>query len=110
MIRQDGLQLLRTFHTDSPVSGRLRCGRNRLRVAMPGGMLNAGRFGVAPRISLYNSKWIVDYQTPPMVSFEFLYTHGETETAAHPDRLQNGVLAMTLPWEATYDEERRKDA
>ena len=60
LLSGEGL-LLRSWHTDGlpedwpPVT----TGRSTLRCELPAGLLNEGRYGVAPRADLYGSSWLV---------------------------------------------------
>jgi lipopolysaccharide transport system ATP-binding protein len=97
---RQGTLLLRSYDTDmrSDALMPLRVGTNVLRCVIPGGMLNAGTYQLAPRISIHNQEWIVDGD--PLVTFSVVLTHGESPFWNGLDeRNRPGLIAPILVWE-----------
>jgi lipopolysaccharide transport system ATP-binding protein len=94
-----GETVLRSYDTDAPLERfePLRTGANVLRCLIPRGLLNAGRFAVAPRIGIHNQEWIVSGD--PLASFTVTLTHGQSPfwnslgLGTRP-----GVVAPVLSW------------
>src|SRR5205823_6918033 len=60
LISAEGATVLRSYQTDvAETAPRLSRGRNRLSCEILPGLLNGGRYEVAPRIGLHNVKWCV---------------------------------------------------
>jgi len=102
LIGEKGEVVFRSYDTDMrPVDHvPLKPGMNIMRCLIPRALLNAGRYFVAPRISIHNVHWIVNCD--PLVSFEMALTHGESpfwnslDTGNRP-----GVIAPILSWSRT---------
>jgi lipopolysaccharide transport system ATP-binding protein len=94
----DGVPVFRSYHTDVVEHERptVKPGRNVLQCAIPGGLLNAGRYLVQPRISLHFLKWIV--QTEAAVHFDVLFGHGDSHFLNAGSR--PGAIAPILAWES----------
>jgi lipopolysaccharide transport system ATP-binding protein len=97
LLRADGTVLLTSFHNDTATSEwpPLSLGSNNLRCQVPPGLLNAGRYTVAPRICIHCVRWIV-YE-PPTVEFDVRITHGRSHfwmgNAPHP-----GAIRPVFHW------------
>ena len=91
--------VFRSFNTDVPSQRYvpLQEGNNVLCCMIPSGLLNAGRYFLAPRIALHGRYWIVN--DDPIASFSVSLTHGESSfwnllnEANWP-----GVIAPILEW------------
>jgi lipopolysaccharide transport system ATP-binding protein len=104
LLKDDGVVVLRSLQNDVEGAVTLRPGINVLRAVIPGGLLNAGRLGVAPRISIFRKKWIV--QSGPAVEFDLVFTHGRSTYMEYFDRWRNGLIAPILEWTAVRPEAR----
>jgi lipopolysaccharide transport system ATP-binding protein len=93
----DGVPVFRSYQTDVPEDERpvVTQGRNVLRCTVSGGLLNAGRYFVQPRISLHSLKWIV--QSEAAVHFDVLFAHGDSEFLKAGSR--PGIVAPILSWD-----------
>ncbi len=98
LMNDEGAVILRSWQNDGSDMPYIGANINVLRAAIPGRVLNAGRFHIAPRIAIFCSRWIVDYHVPPLLTFDVILTHGETEYMNHPDRSKNGMIAPILRW------------
>lgn len=96
---QDGATLWFSHSTDGPPDDwpQLRRGYNRLVCELPANWLNAGRYSLAPRISIHNRRWIV--KIPACLEFDVSLNHGQSPywTSLSTGRLP-GPLAPILPW------------
>jgi lipopolysaccharide transport system ATP-binding protein len=96
LLSADGL-ILRSWHTDGPEDDwpPLRAGHNTLRCELPAGLLNEGRYAVAPRADVYRTYWLVNGDDA--IWFEVLKDHLETpfSLAGSP-----GTVAPVLDWRA----------
>ena len=96
----DGIVISRAYQNDpSPEwQPRLTIGINRLRCAIPAGLLNSGRYLIAPRISLHCQKWIVNSE--PCVSLNILLDHGESPfwTIIGYQATRPGLIAPIWKW------------
>ena len=99
LLRERGETVFRTYDSDGP-DGQfqpLQPGGNLLRCAIPRGLLNAGKYFVAPRIGIHNQKWIVT--ADPVVSFSVTLTHGESAFwNVLYEGNRPGVIAPILSW------------
>ena len=97
LLWQDGTVVFTSFHNDAEASvwPALSVGINRLCCRIPLGLLNRGRYSVAPRIGLHCMQWIV--HTPPSIEFIVHVTHGSNAfwvvTSSQP-----GVIRPILSW------------
>lgn len=68
--------VMRSYNTDvNPLKmPSLQFGNNTLRCEIPGGLLNAGGYQLAPRISIHNQEWILNCD--PLIAFKILLNHG----------------------------------
>jgi lipopolysaccharide transport system ATP-binding protein len=98
LTRSDGVVIFRSLHNDEQTTTSISRGCRLFKAIIPCNLLNAGNYAVAPRISIFNQKWIVDYQFPSVVSFDLIFTHGKSSYMNHPDRWQNGIIAPVLEW------------
>lgn len=100
LLWQDGSVVFTSHHNDDEVSvwPALTIGINRLRCRIPPGLLNKGRYAVAPRISIHCVQWIV--HSPPLVEFGVYVTHGKNDfwVVSTP---QPGVIRPVLKWQRT---------
>lgn len=100
LLWRDGTTVFTSFHNDMGTSEwpNLSVGINRLRCRIPPGLLNNGRYFIAPRIGLHCIRWIVN--TPPSIEFEVFITHGDSHfwTVAIP---QPGIIRPVLSWVKT---------
>ena len=94
LLSPDG-HVLRSWHTDGPPDGwpSIRTGSSTLRCVLPAGLLNEGRYAVAPRADVYKSHWIANGDDA--IWFEVVKDHLESPFAwvSNP-----GVLAPLLDW------------
>ena len=94
LLSGEGL-LLRSWHTDGlpedwpPVT----TGRSTLRCELPAGLLNDGRYGVAPRADLYQSSWLV--HGDDAIWFDVVKDHLESPFSWGKNP---GPLAPQLDW------------
>ncbi|MCU0833654.1 MAG: ABC transporter ATP-binding protein [Chromatiaceae bacterium] len=96
-----GETVFRTFNTDVPPHQYtpLSKGRTILSCVVPTGLLNAGRYFVAPRVALHGRSWILT--ADPLISFSVSLAHGQSafwnllNEANWP-----GVIAPILEWKA----------
>jgi lipopolysaccharide transport system ATP-binding protein len=89
----------RSYHNDGYEKDwpPLREGHNCLECELPAGLLNAGTYGISPRISLHNLRWIV--HVDDVVTFGAILGHGVSpfwNTLSAGKR--PGVAAPILPW------------
>ncbi len=70
--------VLRSYNTDPSTNDMpvLLPGRNRLQCIIPRGLLNAGTYQIAPRLSIHNQKWIVSSE--PLIGFTTMLNHGQS--------------------------------
>jgi lipopolysaccharide transport system ATP-binding protein len=94
LLSGDGV-VLRSWHTDGPPDDwpPIATGRSTLRCALPVGLLNEGRFGVAPRADVYKSHFIVNGDDA--IWFDVVKDHLESPFSwvSNP-----GVMAPLLDW------------
>jgi lipopolysaccharide transport system ATP-binding protein len=94
LLSADG-HVLRSWHTDGPPDDwpPIGTGPSTLRCVLPAGLLNQGRYAVAPRADVYRSYWIVNGDDA--IWFEVVKDHLES-----PFSLVNnpGTLAPVLDW------------
>lgn len=97
LLWQDGTVVFTSHHNDAEASvwPALSVGINRLSCRIPRGLLNRGRYSVAPRISLHCIQWIV--HTPPSIEFNVYVTHGSNDFWA-VSTPQPGVIRPVLSW------------
>jgi len=97
LLWRDGTVVFTSFHNDTGSSGwpDLSVGINHLRCRIPPGLLNKGRYSVAPKIGLHCIRWIVN--EPPLVNFDVSVTHGDSHfwVATVP---QPGVIRPVFSW------------
>jgi lipopolysaccharide transport system ATP-binding protein len=97
----DGIVISRAYQNDLAPERqpKLKIGSNRLRCVIPSGLLNAGRYLIAPRISLHCQKWIVN--SDPCVSLNIRLDHGESPfwTIIGYQATRPGVIAPIWEWE-----------
>jgi lipopolysaccharide transport system ATP-binding protein len=99
LLGRDNATLLRTYDTDTaPESFRpLTEGTNILRCTLRGGLLNGGRYRVAPRIGIHNQKWIVT--SDPLIEFDVVLDHGMSPYWNVLDGSNRpGMIAPLLTW------------
>jgi hypothetical protein len=100
LLNAQGEVVLRSYQTDlSPEEWpELNQGNNRWRCVIPGGLLNAGRFSVCPRIGMHNLYWIVLLDS--VIQFEVILDHGVSPFwNALDNRNRPGTIAPILQWE-----------
>ncbi len=97
LLWQDGTVVFTSHHNDAVASEwpALSLGINRLSCKIPQGLLNKGKYSVAPRISLHCTRWIV--HTQPSIQFNVYVAHGNNEfwVVSTP---QPGVIRPILSW------------
>jgi hypothetical protein len=78
LIGRDGETILRSYNTDVAPEEQtlLHAGTNLLCCLIPRGLLNAGAYQIAPRISIHNQEWISNGE--PLVGFSVILNHGES--------------------------------
>ncbi len=99
LITERGATVLRSYNTDvNPDRYEpLQPGNNVLRCVIPSGLLNGGRYFLAPRVGIHNQEWIV--HCDPLVSFSVTLAHGESPFWNSLDAWSRpGVIAPVLPW------------
>lgn len=97
LLWQDGTVVFTSFHNDSQPSSwpTLEIGINRLSCRIPPGLLNKGRYSVAPRIGLHCVRWIV--HTPPLIEYSVNVNHGRNDYWIVSNS-QPGVIRPILSW------------
>lgn len=97
LLWQDGTVVFTSFHNDSDASSwpALSLGINRIFCTIPSGLLNKGRYTVAPRIGLHCLRWLV--HMPSSVEFSVNVTHGKNEYWIVSSS-QPGVIRPILSW------------
>jgi lipopolysaccharide transport system ATP-binding protein len=99
LIGRQGATLLRSYNTDvhPQAMTQLHTGLNVLRCVIPRGLLNAGSYQLAPRISLHNQEWIVHADS--LINFSVLLNHGESPFwNALSEENRPGLIAPILVW------------
>jgi hypothetical protein len=78
LLTERGATVLRSYNTDEHPDRwvKLQTGKNVLRCVIPGGLLNGGRYFLAPRVGIHNQEWILN--SDPIVSFTVTLSHGES--------------------------------
>ena len=96
LLSGDGL-VLRSWHTDGPPDDwpPIGTGRSTLRCVLPAGLLNEGRYAIAPRADVYKSYWIVNGDEA--VWFDVVKDHLESPFSWVKNP---GPLAPLLEWTA----------
>lgn len=97
LVGNDGGVVFRSLQTDSARAQwpELHVGRNSISCTVPAGLLNEGRYFVAPRVFLHNVRWIV--ADDAMVAFDV-----ERATEGSPIiMIRPGPVAPILPWNAS---------
>jgi len=99
LLSVDGL-VFRSWHTDGPEADwpPLRAGRSTLRCELPLGLLNGGRYAIAPRADVYRTYWLVNGDDA--VWFEVMKDHLETPLSLGGSP---GVVAPVLDWSLTEE-------
>ncbi|HEY3268711.1 MAG TPA: polysaccharide ABC transporter ATP-binding protein [Armatimonadota bacterium] len=100
LVRADGVTVLRSYQNDEaePQWPAMHEGVNHLRCLLPRNMLNAGEYGVVPRISLHCSRWISSSEEP-VVQFSISLSHGESPFWSILGSVKRpGVIAPILGW------------
>jgi lipopolysaccharide transport system ATP-binding protein len=101
LLNRDGTILFRTMQNDRAEREwpALRLGRNRLRCAIPPGLLNAGAYFIAPKVGLHAITWIINGDAE--VGFEAEMDHSESPfwSIESPEKFP-GVIAPCLEWHA----------
>ena len=98
LISSEGATVLRSYQTDvADTAPRLSLGRNTISCEISPGLLNGGRYEVAPRISLHNVKWCVTGD--PVVEFHVALTHGKSPFwNSLSGSSRRGVVAPLFIW------------
>ena len=105
LLGADGHCIFWSYHTDmhSDKWPTIRKGTNVLRCTIPAGLLNAGSYSVAPKLSCHNRYWILN--GGPVVSFNVTLGHGVSPFWTNlSDGRRPGMLAPILQWERTDSE------
>jgi lipopolysaccharide transport system ATP-binding protein len=95
-----GTVVLRSYHTDASESDMpiQSAGNNRWICTISPGIMNAGSYCIAPRISIHNQRWIVNMD--PVLSFETTLNHGISPYWNVLNKSNRpGVIAPILKWE-----------
>jgi len=97
LLWRDGTVVFTSFHNDAkefnwPV---LTIGINCISCRIPNGLLNNGRYSVAPRIGIHCVRWIA--HIPPSIEFSMNVTHGENEFWMATNS-QPGLIRPVLSW------------
>jgi len=96
----NGSTILWSHHTDDSEDRwpDITLGRNRLECVLPPSWLNAGRYFVAPKLSVHNMRWIAN--SPPQVSFDVVLGHSLSPYwTSLSDGRRQGPLAPILSWQ-----------
>jgi hypothetical protein len=68
-----------------------------IRCVIPAGLLNAGVYRLAPRVSIHNISWLI--QCDHLLEFEVMLSHGITPYWGSLDRNSRpGVVAPIFDW------------
>lgn len=96
----NGVSLFWSHYTDDSEDRwpDIALGRNRLECQLPPGWLNAGRYFIAPKLSVHNIRWIAN--SPPQISFDVVLGHSLSPywTSLSNGKRQ-GLLAPVLSWQ-----------
>lgn len=101
LVGEDGGVVLRAYDTDAPDEAKKtrQPGFHRLVCEIPAGLLNGQTYGIAPRISIHNQKWIVSCD--PLVEIPVVLSHGRTPYwAALTGRSRTGGVAPIFKWKS----------
>ena len=105
LVDEDGTVAFRAYDTDDPSIAETKraAGRFTLQCTIPRGLLHGKKYGVAPRISIHNEKWIL--RPDPLVSFTVTLDHGKSPYWAMLDgRNRPGVIAPIFKWFSKQDD------
>jgi lipopolysaccharide transport system ATP-binding protein len=99
LISPEGSALFWTHFTDSKTADwpQITLGTNQLACTIPAGLLNSGTYGIAPKLSIHNSRWIANL--PVSLTFHVEMDHGVSPlwtslaTGKRP-----GLITPILPW------------
>jgi lipopolysaccharide transport system ATP-binding protein len=95
LVSMDGYTIITSFHNDGAESEwpQLRIGRNVLQCEIPPGLLNAGRYRIAPGLGIHKVRWVA--REGPVVQFDVKRTRTDSPfwTTHTP-----GVLAPIWNW------------
>ncbi|MBN1319904.1 MAG: ABC transporter ATP-binding protein [Thermoleophilia bacterium] len=97
----DGTIVLQCYHTDADEQEwpELEVGKNVLECALPGGLLNDGRYLVTPKVLVHGVRWIV--RAAEAVSLE---VHRVPGSSLYGGLKRSGTIAPLLHWRrAGYD-------
>lgn len=100
LVNNDGVVVLQTHHNDRELDAapRPREGRNRFLARIPAGLLNYGRYQVAPKVFLHGTAWVV--RGSPELPFEVFLDHGREPFYVTMSDKFPGVIAPCLEWQA----------
>jgi hypothetical protein len=99
LLAEDGTVVFRTYDTDNAnIAEAVRtAGRYTLTCTIPSGLLHGKTYGVAPRMSIHNQKWILNLD--PVVLFKVTLDHGQSPYWAILDGTNRpGVIAPVFKW------------
>jgi lipopolysaccharide transport system ATP-binding protein len=100
LFSERGDTVLRSYDTDRCESllGEFPEERNvTIRCVIPAGLLNAGVYRLAPRVSIHNISWLI--QCDHLLEFEVMLSHGITPYWGSLDRNSRpGVVAPIFDW------------
>src|SRR5262249_7679561 len=100
LLNGDGHCILQSYQTDMPAQQwpTISPGSNTLRCTIPAGLLNAGSYSVAPKLSYHRRTWILNGD--PIVTFEVTLSHGVSPLWTNvSDGTRPGILAPILDWQ-----------
>ncbi len=101
LVGEDGGVVLRAYDTDTADEAKKtrQPGLYRLVCEIPAGLLNGHTYGIAPRISIHNQKWIVCCD--PIAEISVTLAHGRTPYwAALTGRSRPGGVAPIFKWKS----------
>lgn len=100
LLSSNGVVVSRAYHNDPPKEywPQLCTGKNLLHCVVPADLLNAGRYSIAPRISLHCQKWIIN--SDPCVAIVVRLDHGKSPfwTILGQQVTRPGVIAPIWNW------------
>ncbi len=103
LLGSQGNTILRSYNTDMSNENihAIPAGRSQVKCILPRGLLNAGSYTLAPRISIHNQEWIV--HSDALTGFAIVLNHGQSPYWNSLDeKSRPGVIAPILEWSVVH--------